>query len=94
MSTYRNGNLMEYGARSNRKDMSQEDKREWFLGLAWYAAAHNYKPGLAFHKCREKSRENPERSWGDGASREPRPEVVRWIKSRQIAWANSRNRCN
>ena len=72
----------------DRAKASKEDKQQWYSGLLGYAESHGYKNGWAYHKYHEK--------WGvyPGGLRQvaqaPAPEVMSWIKSRNIAFAKRR----
>lgn len=69
----------------DRAKASKEDKQQWYSGLLGYAESQCYKKGWAYHKYHEK--------WGvyPGGLRQvaqaPAPEVMSWIKSRNIAFA-------
>jgi hypothetical protein len=66
------------------------EQGKWHAMLAWIANERGYKPGWIAHKFKEKFGCWP-------ASRavppiEPSLEVLSWVRSRNIAWAKSRNR--
>lgn len=69
-------------------------ERATFLSeLKAYAEMHNYKPGWASVKFKEKFREWPERAIESvKPARIISPTVVMWVRSRQIAFAKSRHR--
>lgn len=69
------------GARLSLHDFHQQ--------LAGFAAVHGYKPGWTAHKYREAVGTWPAARNPEPASLVTRP-VARWLKSRQIAWARSR----
>jgi hypothetical protein len=66
-----------------------EDKERWLGMLLYIAHQRSYKPGWAAYKYKEKfgvwpvSRHVPHL--------EPTMTVMSWVRSRQIAWAKSRN---
>jgi hypothetical protein len=56
--------------------------------LVWYANRQGYRPGWAAHKYREKFGAFP--PWGADVVPVPAsPEVLSWIRSRQIAYAKA-----
>lgn len=65
-------------------------QREWYAQLLGYAVAHNYARGWAYHKFKEKFGVEPK--FRDVMPLEPTAEVGRWIRSRNIKWAKSRQR--
>lgn len=80
------GELQELDGGKNTAD--RELKQQWFGQLRTIAKERGYSDGWAAHKYREKFT-----VWPRGL--EPvdipvSPEVARWVKSRQIAWAKSR----
>jgi superfamily II DNA or RNA helicase len=82
----RDGTLVEIGA-GEEPDIQ---KREiFFLELRGYASDRGYKPGWAAHKYRERHGSFPPWSWNDMPTLTPSPPTLRWIKSRQIAFARS-----
>jgi hypothetical protein len=54
------------------------------------AKQRDYKPGWAAHKYKEKFRVWPPGS--QPAPQEPSPEVLSWIRSRNIAYAKARQK--
>jgi len=65
-------------------------KQEWFSQLLAVARARGYKDGWAANKYREKFT-----VWPRGLAHDEMPvspEVASWVKSRQIAWAKSKQR--
>jgi DNA repair protein RadD len=86
------GELIEVIGRMKRGDeASKDEKAEFYAQLKGYAQAHGYASGWAAHKFREKYD-----SWPNGYRDVPAmnltPKVLSWIKSRQIAWAKSKQR--
>jgi DNA repair protein RadD len=86
------GELIEVIGRMKRGDeASKDEKAEFYAQLEGYAQAHGYASGWAAHKFREKYD-----SWPNGYRDVPAmnltPKVLSWIKSRQIAWAKSKQR--
>lgn len=68
--------------------MLKEQKQEWYSGLLWIANQRGYKRGWAANKYREKVG-----VWPHGLDDVPvpaSPEIMNWVKSRQIAWAKRR----
>ncbi len=65
-----------------------EQKRKWLAELRFICQRENYSSGWAAHKFKEKFG-----SWPNNINAEPAPpspEVQRWLRSRQIAWAKAR----
>jgi len=80
------GELQEIDGAKNIQD--RQLKQEWYSQLLHMARIRNYSDGWAAHKYREKFT-----VWPRGlqqVEQDISPEVARWIKSRQIAWAKSR----
>jgi DNA repair protein RadD len=79
------GDLVEVGAHMKPED---QDRLAFFLELRGYAERHNYKPGFAAHKFKEKFGGSfPPWAWNDLPSAAPSLETRNWIKSRIIASA-------
>jgi superfamily II DNA or RNA helicase len=76
------GTLTEVGG---VKNYSHDQKQAWYSMLLQYARDRGFKDGYAAHKYKEKFGVWP-RSVSD-VLLEPTPEVMRWIRSRNIAWA-------
>ncbi len=78
-----------------KKDKQERRFRaeEVFAELAWYANQKGYKNGWAFHKFKELLGAQPTAyQMTKYAPYPPQPELMKWIKSRQIAWAHSKFR--
>ncbi len=63
-----------------------------FCMLKRYGAEHNYKPGWAAVKFKEKCGCWPERHWMNMVSVPPDKRVLNWITSRNIAYAKGREK--
>jgi superfamily II DNA or RNA helicase len=70
---------------------SNDEKAAFFAQLKGYAQQRGYVGGWAAHKYREKFDVWPN-GYKDVSAMEPTPKVLSWIKSRQIAWAKSKQR--
>jgi DNA repair protein RadD len=70
---------------------SNEEKAAFYAQLKGYADERGYASGWAAHKFREKYNVWPN-AYRDVPAVEPTPKVLSWIKSRQIAWAKSKQR--
>jgi DNA repair protein RadD len=85
------GELVEVTSRRKKKDATTGEGAAFYAQLKGYAVQRDYKPGWAANKFREKFG-----MWPNGfknvEAREPTPQTVSWIKSRNIAWAKSRKR--
>ena len=66
------------------------ERMRWYAMLVWIAVDRSYKPGWAAHKYREKFGSYPPK--GNIAPMQPSPEVLSWVRSRNIAWAKARVR--
>jgi DNA repair protein RadD len=86
------GELVEITGRKKReKAASKDEKAAFYAQLMGYARGRGYSSGWAAHKFREKFDVWPN-DYKDVPAREPTPKVLSWIKSRQIAWAKSKQR--
>jgi len=65
-----------------------EERQSFYSQLLYIAGERGYSQGWAAHKYRERFNVWPS---GLGQQRaEPSPEVMRWVKNRQIAWSKAR----
>lgn len=81
------GELVEYNS-AGKKLPGMEERQAFYSQLLTIAEERDYKKGWAFHKYREKYGVDPK-----GLRADPMPvslTVQRWVRSRQIAWANAR----
>jgi superfamily II DNA or RNA helicase len=77
------------GGRARGVEYDPATKQEWHSMLRHIAEHRGYKPGWAAHKYKEKFGSFP--SWGSTPQPiTPTPEVARWVRSRNIAWAKRR----
>ena len=83
------GELVAYGSTEGE---SSDDPLEWYLGFRFFGQSKGYSDGWAAHKFQEKFGHWPPRPWKDHEPAAPTPKQLRWIHSRQIAWAKSRRR--
>src|SRR5262249_14588410 len=66
------------------------DRHQWHRMLTHIAEERGYKPGWIAHKYKEKFGQWP---WPkDVVPIEPSREVLSWVRSRNIAWAKSKQR--
>jgi superfamily II DNA or RNA helicase len=63
------------------------DKQSFYCQLLWIARERGYKPGWAAHKYREKFDVWPRLK--DDRPEPPAPEVLAWVRSRQVAYAKA-----
>jgi DNA repair protein RadD len=76
-----------------RTSYSPEERRLWHDALAGIAKECGYKSGWIAHKYKEKFGFYP--PWGVTPQPiTPSPEIRSWVRSRNIAWARSRNNPN
>jgi DNA repair protein RadD len=80
------GILVEIGA---GEEPETQERQVFYLELRGYASERSYKAGWAAHKYRERHGSFPPWSWNDSPPLTPSPTTLRWIKSRQIAFARS-----
>lgn len=80
------GELQEIDGGKNVAD--KQIKQEWYSQLLHVARQRNYSDGWAAHKYKEKFTVWPRGL--ESTEKDVSPEVARWVKSRQIAWAKSR----
>ena len=86
------GELIEVTRRTKCGDVASKDEKATFYAqLRGYAQTRGYSSGWAAHKFREKFDDWPN-GFKDVPAMEPTPKVLSWIKSRQIAWAKSKQR--
>jgi DNA repair protein RadD len=86
------GQLVEIAGRRKREDApSKDEKAAFYAQLMGYAQGRGYARGWAAHKFREKFDVWPN-DYRNVPAMEPTPKVRSWIKSRQIAWAKSKQR--
>lgn len=81
------GELCELGDSANEK-FTRETKQRWYSQLLCVQLERGYQSGWTAHKFREKFG-----VWPRGLDEVPVPTslgVLRWLKSRQIAWAKAR----
>lgn len=86
------GELVEITGRKKRGEAASKDEKATFYAqLMGYAQERGYSSGWAAHKFREKFDVWPN-DYRNVPATEPTPKVRSWIKSRQIAWAKSKQR--
>lgn len=71
--------------RGKKRKPTPDEKRSWYAQLAGYAFQHGKSDKWVLANFRAKFGEWPHRK--DVTAISPSPEVLSWIKSRQIAWA-------
>jgi superfamily II DNA or RNA helicase len=89
---YRDEDLIEIGATKR----AEIDQQKFYAELRGYAqrrvtkSGAPYSPKWAAHKYREKFGPFPPWSWNDLPARAPSPATLRWIQSRNIAYAKAK----
>jgi superfamily II DNA or RNA helicase len=78
--------------KNGKHELSYEQRREFFVQLLGYAEMKGRKRGWAAHTYKEKFGCWPDWSCNTTAAKEPGMLVLSYIKSRNIAWANSHRR--
>jgi hypothetical protein len=86
---FEDGELAEVG--SIAPAYTAAERNAWHAMLEAIRLERNYKPGWERHKYREKFNTWPP-AWGSPEPIDPTPEVRSWVRSRQIAYAKSKNR--
>jgi superfamily II DNA or RNA helicase len=96
--TERDGQLVEFDGTFRKKGKTNpdllpytyEEKRRFYAQLRGHEIMKGYKTGWAKMQYREKFKEPwPPWPWERDAPMNPGPEVVNYVRSRAIAWANS-----
>ena len=85
------GELVEIGQSLDRDQLGE---LEFYLELRAIAVERGYKPGFAAHKFKERFERFPPFAWNDYPAVIPSQATRRWFKSRQIAYAKSRERAS
>ncbi|MBO6512143.1 MAG: DEAD/DEAH box helicase [Roseibium sp.] len=83
------GELTQIGGKTAQVPI--EEKRRWYAELLGYQQLHNKNPKFAVANYKNKFGVWPDRKH-DVEPREPSPEVLSYLKSRQIAWAKRQQR--
>ena len=78
------------GGRAKANEYGPEARQQWYAMLTGVAVERGYKPGWVAHKYREKFGDWPQH--GGVTQIKPSPEVLSWVRSRNIAWAKSNQR--
>jgi DNA repair protein RadD len=79
-------------ARAKRKEYSEADRKTWYVMLRYYQQSKGRKLTWVDHTFREKFGFAPLPEWRNLQPVYPSLEVSRYIRSRQIAFAKSRNK--
>jgi DNA repair protein RadD len=90
--SFEDGDLAEIGRdrRTTPNIYDPELRNRWHAMFVHIATERGYKPGWTAYKYKEKFNAWP--AWGGRPQPiEPTPEVRSWVRSRQIAYAKSRN---
>lgn len=82
------GEMKELSLVAKKEKYSAEYKEDFYAQLIGWTVENNKKPGMAFYKYQEKFGVQP--SMSKPAAKSPGPEVMSWIRSRNIAWAKAR----
>ena len=82
---FREGELTRVDQSGRPVESSDPNERiRWYAELIWIEQERGYKPGWAWHKYRERFGASP---YGYLQPRPASPEVLSWVRSRNIAWA-------
>lgn len=72
---------------------TERERQAFFAELKTYGAQHDYKPGWAAAKFKDRFNDWPPRSWSSIApAAEVSPAIGSWVKSQNIRWAKSKRR--
>lgn len=97
----RDGELVEFDGTFRKKGKTDpfllpytyEEKRRFYAQLRGHGIMRGFKPGWAFVNYMEKFKgEKPPFPWNNDPPMNPGPEVVNYVRSRLIAWAQNRSR--
>jgi DNA repair protein RadD len=83
------GDLVEL-ASEGALTLIRADRRSFYAELRQIAADRGLKQGWAAHKFKEKFGTFPPWDWNDAPTATPTVTTLRWVKSRQIAYAKAR----
>ena len=78
------------GGRAKANEYGPEARQQWHAMLTGVAVERGYRRGWVAHKYREKFGDWPQH--GGVTPIKPSPEVLSWVRSRNIAWAKSNHR--
>jgi DNA repair protein RadD len=81
---------LDRNGRAAKPAFTQAERDRWHRELTGYAKERGYKSGWVFHKFQERFGCKP--PWGIPMADPVSPEVRSWVRSRQIAWAKSRDK--
>jgi DNA repair protein RadD len=70
-------------------EMSAQERRTFYAELRHINADRNYKKGWAAVQYRSKFGSYPPWSWNDDQTAMPTITTLKWVKSRQIAYAKA-----
>jgi superfamily II DNA or RNA helicase len=89
---HRDGQLVELQTRSQAAVPNPHDRMGFYCELKRIQETRGYKPGWTAHKYKEKFGEFPPYDFNRLPAHAPSAATLRWVQSRNIAWARSRNR--
>jgi superfamily II DNA or RNA helicase len=72
--------------RGKKRELSSDEKRAIYAGLLWVAREKGYADGWCAHKFKERCGVWPNH-YKHTSPLPPTPDLLSWLKSRQIAWA-------
>jgi len=84
------GEMTELSLVPKKEKYSADYKENFYAQLIGWTLENNKKPGMAFYKYQEKFGVQP--SMAKPKAIPPGPEVMSWIRSRNIAWAKSQRK--
>jgi DNA repair protein RadD len=91
-AVHRDGELIELVSRSRAASASVDDRMDFYAELKRIQETRDYRPGWTAHKFKEKFGHFPPFDFNHMPSRTPSAATMRWVQSRNIAWAKSRHR--
>ena len=89
-AVHRDGQLIELDSRKTVIGPTADERREFFQQLRAVAQMRGYKDGWTAHKFRERFGAFPPWDYKSLRPAAPSESTLRWVKSRQIAYAKSR----
>jgi hypothetical protein len=92
----RDGRLVEINQPLRGVPDGEDTRRLFFLQLAGFGEMHDYKPGWALYKYKERYGSWPPRAWVKHVSTyggvDPTIETMRWIKAKQMEYRRTKAR--
>jgi len=91
-AVHRDGNLIELKSRSAVIQATPQERQQFFQEIRAIAQLRGYKDGWTGHKFKDRFGDFPPWDYRTLQPATPSDATLRWVKSRQIAWAKGRAR--